>query len=435
MTLSSLLRFLAATTWSSWWCCFITMVSTTTVQASIEKDMNVYPFGSNPNNGRRMYFPDGASVLRNLDKFSSLHIRFHNCAWSSNAAQFDDDGEYHDGEDAWYQGRIAGSSANAGFSLYGHLKSSLPRLGFGNCRKATYINSFFTNNGADVLVDALGLKVDNSYTYCHEYEYDGNDGNNYNNGGEDNKDNENNNNNQNALPQSATLGCMADGKFGTALFTDENCDGHYFWNTTTSDNTYASYNQKLGGVHCRKIWSGRASGGNGDDDGYASVAHQILLQSNVCDTQVHPQCPNPWRKKSRYEHKFKMAGASRTTVLDYRVRRPLVRLSHCILVVAAFLSLWAYRARNKKRLQEYGWVVCLQKDIPRFFKKRAKAVKRVMKGRKKRKGDSGLDKNHTFSEDTWEDPFYDNEDDDEEEERGRKHSRRRSNKARSFELT
>ena len=334
------------------------------VLAGQDDNSNNYPFGHNPNENRRMYFPDGVSVLRNLDKFSSLHIRFHNCAWSPNSMPaFDDDGEYYDGEDAWYQGRTgSGSAANAGFSLFGTLKH---RLQLGGCRRATYINSFFTDNGADVLVEALGLNVDTSYTYCHEYEWVGdNDGEKQESG-----DNENNN-----LPQSATLGCTADGRFATALFTDEYCQGAYFWNTTTDDNTYNAYNRKLKGIHCQKIWNGRRSE---TANGYASMAHEILQQSQVCDTRANALCPNPWGRKAKDEKRLQLASAGSRTTWEYRVRRPLVRVCHFLILTGLLLSLIAYRARNKERLQNQGWIACLSKDLPRWFSRRTKAVRKA----------------------------------------------------------
>jgi hypothetical protein len=310
-----------------------------------------------------MYFPDAAAVLNNIDRFSSLHIRFHNCAWSPNQAIFDDDGEYYDGEDAWYKGRTAGSAANAGFSLYGTLKN---RLSMGGCRRGTYINSFFTTNGADVLVQALNLNVDASYAYCHEYQYDGEDDGNGNGGGEED---------QNAYPQSATIGCNANGKFATALFTDQYCQGMYFWNTT-NDNTYQSYQRKLNGVHCASIWNGRTPKST-TDNGYTSKAHEILLQSDVCDTSVNPLCPNPWNKKSRYEKKFRLAGASRTMLMDYKFRRPIMIIANCLLLLAVALALVAYRVRNKERLQSQGWVSCVAQDIPKFTRKRIKTFRRA----------------------------------------------------------
>ena len=343
------------------------------------KDSNsgLYPFGQNPNENRRMYFPDAVSVLRNLDKFSSLHVRFHNCAWSPNTlSSFDDDGENYDGEDAWYQGRAAGgSAANAGFTLYGTLKK---RLQFGGCRRSTYINSFFTDNGADVLVDALGLNgVDQSYTYCHQYENDNDDGNN-----QDSGDNQDDNN----YPQSVTLGCTADGKFATALFTDQYCSGNSFWNTTDPSSSYNSYNKKLGQVHCRKIWNGKAAGNS--DSVYKSVAHEILRQSEVCDTDVNALCPNPWGRKRSYETKLRLAGAGRRAVFEYRVRRPFIRLCHFLIILAFLLSLVAYRARNKERLQKEGWMECLLKDIPKWFRRRTRAMRKAFKVRERGQGDS-----------------------------------------------
>ena len=348
-------------------------------RAGQDSNSNVYPFGQNPNEKRRMYYPDAISVIRNLDKFSTLHIRYHSCAWSPNSVTaFDDDGENYDGEDAWYQGRTgSGSSANAGFSLYGTLKN---RMQFGGCRKATYINSFFTTNGADVLIDALGLNVDTSYSYCHEYEWNNNENDNNQDSG-DNRDNDDNNNN--AYPKSATLGCAADGRFATALFTDEYCQGNYFWNTTTADGTYAAYNKKLKGLHCQKIWNGRAPN-SATSNGYKSTAHEILAQSEVCDTRENAACPNPWKRKSRYEKTIQLASSGSRTNMEYRVRRPLVMIFHGLLAVGLVLTLIAYRARNKERLQKSGWLNCLSKDIPKWLHRRARAVRKALSSARKR---------------------------------------------------
>jgi hypothetical protein len=375
------------------------------------EDLNTYHFGSNPNAKNRMYFPDAASVLRNLDRFSSLHIRFHSCAWSPNQAYFDDDGENYDGEEQWYQGRVSGSAANAGFSLYGTLKN---RISLGGCRRGTYINSFFTNYGADVLVSALGLNVDSSYSYCHEYDYDSyydDDDNNEGSGDEGDDDA--------STPQSATLGCTLDGKFATALFTDGYCQGKYFWNTT-KDSTYNSYNQKLNGVRCQKIWTGKTPRQT-TANGYLSKAHEILYQADVCDTMVDPLCPDPWGKKSRYEHKFIMAGASRSTALDYRVRRPLVLLSHALVAAALVLAAVSYRARNKERLQEQGLWSCLREDVPKQARKTLRSYRQALKRSRRRRRRRGA-----------------SNDDDETREDGVRRTRSRSrskSQSKSFELT
>ena len=374
------------------------------VQAGRDDNSNNYPFGHNPNEKRRMYFPDGYSVLRNLDKFSSLHVRFHNCAWSPNSMpSFDDDGEYYDGEDEWYKGRTgAGSAANAGFSLFGTLKH---RLQLGGCRRATYINSFFTDNGADVLIQALGLNVDTSNTYCHEYEWVADDD-----AAEQNQNSGDNNDDNNNLPQSATLGCTADGRFATALFTDQYCQGAYFWNTTTADDTYNSYNRKFRGVHCHKIWNGRRSE---TANGYASTAHEVLLQSQVCDTRANALCPNPWGRKAGDEKRLKLASAGSRAAWDYKVRRPLVKLCHVLIFTGLLLSLIAYRARNKERLQNQGWIACISKDLPKWFHRRNRAMRKAFarkssSGRRRKKTRSPRRKGRSRDEDEYEE--YDDAD-------------------------
>lgn len=379
--------------------------------SGVDSNSEFYPFGQNPNAKRRMYFPDAVSVLRNLDKFGSLHVRFHNCAWSPNTiTAFDDDGEYYDGEDAWYQGRTAGgSAANAGFSLYGTLKH---RLQLGGCRRATYINSFFTNNGADVLVDALGLNgVDQSYTYCHEYEWNNDDDQNGDNG--NNNNNQGNGDNQNSYPQSATLGCTADGEFATALFTDQYCQGNYFWNTTTDDKTYKSYNRKLKQVRCHKIWNGNED--QNSDSEYKTVVHEVLLQSDVCDTRVNPLCPNPWGRKRAYETKLRLAGAGSRAVFEYRVRRPLIKLFHFLIFLSLVVTLVAYRARNRERLQAHGWATCLAKDLPKWLGRRIRAVRKFFRGgRSRRRGPPKQSRRRRRRRGRDEYPVYDDEDMDEQ---------------------
>eukprot|EP00527_Entomoneis_sp_CCMP2396_P007627 CAMPEP_0198140466 /NCGR_PEP_ID=MMETSP1443-20131203/3612_1 /TAXON_ID=186043 /ORGANISM="Entomoneis sp., Strain CCMP2396" /LENGTH=199 /DNA_ID=CAMNT_0043802887 /DNA_START=138 /DNA_END=734 /DNA_ORIENTATION=- len=155
------------------------MLSSSSVNADSTQDANQYSFGENPNiKNHKMYWADSKAVLNDLSEFHALYIKFHSCSWSPNQAYFDDDGENRDGDENWYQGRTPYYAANAGFSLYGSKgMSSLLNLG-GACHGGTYINSFFTNNGADVLIQALGISnVDTGLGYCQEYSENGNNNN------------------------------------------------------------------------------------------------------------------------------------------------------------------------------------------------------------------------------------------------------------------
>lgn len=63
-----------------------------------EKDSNPYPWGENPNNRFKMYWNNAANVYQDLDKFSSLYIKYHGCVWSEcSIDSYDDDGEDRDG--------------------------------------------------------------------------------------------------------------------------------------------------------------------------------------------------------------------------------------------------------------------------------------------------------------------------------------------------
>jgi len=346
------------------------------VKTQADKDGNVYSFGSNPNLNNRMYWADSKAVLDDLNRFSALYIKFHNCAWSPNQAFFDDDGENRDGDEHWYQGRTPFYAANAAFSLYGTLKNR--PFSFGRCTKANYINSFFTQNGADVLVEALGISsVTSGSAYCQGY----------NGGGRElsflrhRQLNEDNNN----RAKSYTMGCSEDGKFATALFSDEYCQGHYFLELDTSDNTFKNYQSAMNHVSCNKIWSGSEKT---TSNGYSSIAQEVLLQSDVCSTDVDGnQCPNPWGKKRRYSRNFKRAGANggpvnrnHNSVVGLILTRTAATLA---FLVGSFLCIFSYYLNNRERIQADGWIRCMSTDLQAFWHRMSRGRKR-----KSRKGQS-----------------------------------------------
>ena len=84
-------------------------------------------------------------------------------SWSECAVDnYNDDGEDRDGDENWYQYRTQPFCANAAYSLYGIRKGHFWHFARA-CAKATFINSFFTYGGADVLAEAIGMNVDTYY--------------------------------------------------------------------------------------------------------------------------------------------------------------------------------------------------------------------------------------------------------------------------------
>ena len=90
-----------------------------------------------------------------------------------------------------------------------------------------------------------------------------------------------------------------------------------------------------------------------------------------------------------------MAGASRSMVLDYHFRRPLVKFGHFLLFLASLFTLVAYRSRNKERIQADGWVACLSADIPKALRRRFRAARRAWKrGAKRARRAARLSRSH-----------------------------------------
>eukprot|EP00523_Entomoneis_sp_CCMP467_P016834 CAMPEP_0168775736 /NCGR_PEP_ID=MMETSP0725-20121227/5667_1 /TAXON_ID=265536 /ORGANISM="Amphiprora sp., Strain CCMP467" /LENGTH=623 /DNA_ID=CAMNT_0008825377 /DNA_START=38 /DNA_END=1909 /DNA_ORIENTATION=- len=146
--------------------------------AESHKDQTYYAPGKwNPNTKTKMYWHDSSDVLQDLSHFSRLYVQYHNCAWSPFGTPANDD-ENLAFESYWYLGLTQTYRANVAFSLYGILKGS---INTGGCSQKTYINSFFTDYGAQHFVEALQMNgylytddVDNANAY-NEYNANGND--------------------------------------------------------------------------------------------------------------------------------------------------------------------------------------------------------------------------------------------------------------------
>mmetsp|Transcript_1755 Transcript_1755/g.2449 ORF Transcript_1755/g.2449 Transcript_1755/m.2449 type:complete len:496 (+) Transcript_1755:218-1705(+) len=367
--------------------------------AIAEKDGNAYPWGTNPNVQAQMYWRDASNILEDLDQFESLFIRVHGCVWSpyydadahDDDDNTDDDGDEaaRDGDENWYLYRSQSFRANTAFSLYGNLKGDM-RPGR-HCSKATYINSFFTFEGAAKFSELFGIYDDLATSECVEVEEDSNSGSGdrirrrLSGSGDDG--------------YSATMGCSAYGDFEWAEFANGYCDGHYYMNAT---DTMQSYNKKMlgGNFNCRKVYSRwrNIQGRNledaaGDDDGaaanddaaaaaddayvaddyaaygddnvtyvdddeyggnYSSIGELVLASSSACDINQYPNgvCPDPYGLKVAYQRAMENArtGRNNSTPMTQRVMQVL---SCLFLLFAASLFLSVYFKKTEK---EHGYV-------------------------------------------------------------------------------
>lgn len=319
----------------------LSLLSSSLVVAD-NKDQNVYPWGENPNTRYKMYWKDSTNVLNDLDLFSSLHIKVHGCVWSEYGLgnNYDDDGENHDGDENWYMTRVQPFRANAAFSLYGFLKGDFHMPGRGACRKATYINTFFTYEGADSILSVFGKDVsmsvlsgsdddDDSYSTsvgCYEAEYDDDNVYGQNNNGDGRKLSGDSNDNDNGA--SKTLGCTADGDFAIAKFLGDDCDGRYFLNTTEDD--MSEYNAAMNSIGCTQIYKK-----NKDD----TIVQTILSTSFACDISLYGSlCPDPYNLKHTYDANTILSSKMGRSVVVGRWQTP-VRILTGIFFVAALVLL------------------------------------------------------------------------------------------------
>lgn len=304
------------------------------------QDTNPYPFGSNPNNQFRQYWKDSSSILKEIEQFQALYVKYHGCVWSECAVdEYDDDGENRDGDENWYQYRTQEFCGNAAYSLYGIRKGHFT---VNSCSRGTYINSFFTYGGADNLAEAVGKSV-NVY-------YSGN-------GGSSNAecmalDGENGNNNNNNNGMSGTLGCQADGsgRFAMATFDGQTCDGKYF--IETIDNM-RGYNRAMNNINCERVWALSKSSSSSLQPG-----ETLLRKSWACDMDMYPNhCPDPYGMKRRYASTLRAASNGLPVgiaVTNSRLKTPMRIISWLAILIGIGLLSVAFFARNRERIAAKG---------------------------------------------------------------------------------
>lgn len=358
---------------------------------SSQKDPNTYPWGENPNNGYKMYWKDSPNILSSLKEFASLYIKVHGCVWSEYGlgVSYDDDGENHDGDEQWYLTRIQPFRANAAFSLYGILRGT---SGLGRkCRKGTYINTFFTYEGADTLLQALGSSVQTAFpdgnygsAYCYDYESEDD--------GSDNGDRQLNSGSGDGDDQSMTMGCSADANFVVATFDGSACDGTYFLNTTDD---LSDYNSAMDHLSCSQVWNYRkamknsrkladaaddyyadegADEGddeaaanddgnaynNGDDDSssttYGSIAETLLSSSFACDITLFPNglCPDPYGLKAKYATNIAVSARKSKSIRLKNWQTPMMVFSWLFFLAGIAFAGFGYYMLRKENANTKG---------------------------------------------------------------------------------
>jgi len=316
----------------------------------------------NPNLDNPLYHKNARNVLENLSSFRALYVKYENCAWANYgnpyAAPYEGgDNEYWgggdgegggggDGEDGqdgdngnqvfrgcgyvggedggesshWYMGRTACFRAQAAYSLYGIPADGSPDSVFENeespCRRATYINSFFTTMGVEAFAAPLGIDTTYGNAYCTlippadgvTVTY-----------GDDDYYQDIRYNFQDF--SSYGTGCSR-GRFVTDSYQGAFCDGSDYTHTTDA---LDAFNAALDGLGCTPIYDASANEGfeynpgdaNAvdyvDEDGNAyyyanqevedmDYPVQMLEYSIACDVAQYPDsCPDPHGLLRKYK--------------------------------------------------------------------------------------------------------------------------------------
>jgi hypothetical protein len=229
------------------------------------QDSNHYPGFTNPNLSDALYYADAVNVLQdiNLGKFEKLYIKYKSCVWSeyglggenNDQDQNNDEdggsvncGSQNGGDEHWYMGRTSCFRANAAFELYGVLSGASDS----GCNTGTFINSFFTLTGPEVLGDNFGLDNAVVNVMCTNAG-DGDDAAGDDAAGDDAAGDDgwgSNENSHNVLVNSGEVsyatGCSSQGQFRLDSFQGSYCNGLYYQETITKStdgdlSTYSTF--------------------------------------------------------------------------------------------------------------------------------------------------------------------------------------------------
>lgn len=272
--------------------------------------------------------PDASAVLQDLSKYSKLYVSYQNCAWSSYENEDNENAcgvQQGEDETSWYMGLTECFRANVAYSLYGVVKGTEDK----GCRKASYINSFFTTQGIDSFVDYLtlaGVAFSEAEEGANAISSDCAVAQNENGENQDqNQDNGNNYNannvKKNAYATSYGVGCSdSDKSFVVKNYAGAYCDERAAKEVT---DTLSTFNSEINQVQCIVIYdeSASSSGQNANNadgeaaDGEDEAVEQqeeangdsavaLLQYSRACDVNLFPKkCPDPYgilSSNSRY---------------------------------------------------------------------------------------------------------------------------------------
>jgi hypothetical protein len=369
-------------------------VSILPVACRASKDNTYYSDGiANPNIDNPYYWRDSMNVLQDLSQFSKLYVQYHGCTWSAMLGNDDDgDGLYNcgpynwDEEDLWYLGKTACMRANVAYSLYGILKGD-EDLG---CRKANFINSFFTTGGVESWIksmqslgdlqdfttnsavaddddgdrrelygdfaNAYDKKVIGSYCTSNMPSYDddySNSGGGY---GECNGC---------ILPtfdgvSSYGVGCAANGKFNMFKYDGVYCNSN---NVVKRLDKLRDFNNAVESQKCVPVYDSTSGSynnndNNGDDDDSYGGSLQVLQKSRACHSDFTANCPDPYNKLKVYAKALNKA--TKVTL----VGKPKASIAAVIFTALMFLCgtvllLLTFDSRGRRIRGYWNWMVDL----------------------------------------------------------------------------
>jgi hypothetical protein len=239
-------------------------------------------------------------------------------------------------------------AANAGYSLYGILKGDTDR----GCRKATFINSFFTTSGAETFAEAIkatgywGYSDDDSVFAGMDGDEGGDDGAGFNaycvaaDGQERkrrleevNEDGDMEEEEEDAA-LSYTLGCQ-NNRFVIQSFSGYYCFGG---DVLGPIDFLETANEVLDDVECVAIYDAEVGYEDEDGDGEADDALSLLYYSQACSVRGFPgSCPDPYGKVKEYARKLESAQTGEISCTERTEKRRT--LISAILLIAG-LAMW-----------------------------------------------------------------------------------------------
>ena len=234
--------------------------------------------------------------------------------------------------DQWYLGHTQCFKANSAYSLYGILKDTSAEQENGSyCHKGTFINSFFTTAGVEVIAQAFGLgsylQADDgggNYTAMPSSQcsyvspYDDDDDANQNDQQDDDGDEEEEGDpgdedreNQGYFDYtdytSYGTGCLRR-RFVLDQFQGAFCTSAKFQETV---DTFDTFNQAVESMGCTQIYSGSYNRERKLED---EEDYDLLSNSKACSFKLHPnECPDPYGLVDKYERNLDKALATKSS--------------------------------------------------------------------------------------------------------------------------